>query len=48
MRGAMTAFNRGDGGAFDRCLAHFREGRITRFQTFADRGQALEAAGLRE
>jgi ketosteroid isomerase-like protein len=29
-------------------LAHFREGRIARFQTFANRDQALEAAGLRE
>ena len=29
-------------------LAHFSEGRITRFQTFANRDDALEAAGLRE
>jgi ketosteroid isomerase-like protein len=29
-------------------LAHFSEGRIKRFQTFADRHDALEAAGLRE
>ena len=29
-------------------LAHFREGLIARFQTFADRDQALEAAGLSE
>ena len=29
-------------------LAHFSEGRITRFQTFANRDQALEAAGLSE
>ena len=29
-------------------LAHFSEGRITRFQTFANRDEALEAAGLRE
>jgi ketosteroid isomerase-like protein len=29
-------------------LAHFREGRIARFQTFANRADALEAAGLRE
>jgi ketosteroid isomerase-like protein len=29
-------------------LAHFRDGLITRFQTFANRKEALEAAGLRE
>jgi ketosteroid isomerase-like protein len=29
-------------------LAHFSEGRITRFQTFANRDDALEAAGLSE
>jgi ketosteroid isomerase-like protein len=29
-------------------LAYFTEGRITRFQTFANREEALEAAGLRE
>jgi ketosteroid isomerase-like protein len=29
-------------------LAHFREGRMTRFQTFTNREHALEAAGLRE
>ena len=29
-------------------LAHFRAGRITRFQTYADRAKALEAAGLSE
>ena len=29
-------------------LAHFSENRIRRFQTFANRKEALEAAGLRE
>ena len=29
-------------------LAHFRDGVITRFQTYADRAKALEAAGLSE
>ena len=29
-------------------LANFRSGAITRFQTFPERGQALEAAGLSE
>jgi ketosteroid isomerase-like protein len=29
-------------------LAHFSQGRITRFQTFTNRDDALEAAGLRE
>jgi ketosteroid isomerase-like protein len=29
-------------------LAHFSEGRIAKFQTFANRDDALEAAGLRE
>jgi ketosteroid isomerase-like protein len=29
-------------------LAHFSEGRIMRFQTFANRDDALEAAGLSE
>ena len=29
-------------------LAHFSDGRITKFQTFADRDQALGAAGLSE
>jgi ketosteroid isomerase-like protein len=29
-------------------LAHFHQGLITRFQTFADREQAFEAAGLSE
>jgi ketosteroid isomerase-like protein len=29
-------------------VAHFRDGLITRFQTFTDRAEALEAAGLRE
>jgi ketosteroid isomerase-like protein len=29
-------------------LAHFRDGLITRFQTYADRTKALEAAGLPE
>ena len=29
-------------------LAHFHDGRIARFQTFANRDEALEAAGLRE
>jgi ketosteroid isomerase-like protein len=29
-------------------LAHFRDGLITRFQTYADRAKALEAAGLQE
>ncbi len=29
-------------------LAHFREGRITRFQTFTSRENALKAAGLSE
>jgi ketosteroid isomerase-like protein len=29
-------------------LAHFSEGRITKFQTFANRDEALQAAGLSE
>jgi ketosteroid isomerase-like protein len=29
-------------------LARFREGRIKRFQTYADRNEALKTAGLRE
>jgi ketosteroid isomerase-like protein len=29
-------------------VAHFRDGYIARFQTYADRAEALEAAGLRE
>lgn len=29
-------------------VAHFREGLIARFQTFAGRAEALEVAGLRE
>jgi ketosteroid isomerase-like protein len=29
-------------------LAHFHEGLITRFQTYANRAEALEAAGLSE
>jgi ketosteroid isomerase-like protein len=29
-------------------LAHFRNGLITRFRTYANRDEALEAAGLRE
>jgi ketosteroid isomerase-like protein len=29
-------------------MAHFRDGLIVRFRTYADRGAALEAAGLGE
>jgi ketosteroid isomerase-like protein len=29
-------------------VAHFRDGLIARFQTYADRAEALKAAGLRE
>jgi ketosteroid isomerase-like protein len=49
--GHIRGQGRGSGVAIDAragWLAQFSEARIMRFQTFADRDDALEAAGLRE
>ena len=49
--GHIQGEGRDSGAAIDATggwLANFTEGRIARFQTFANRTEALEAAGLRE
>jgi len=49
--GYIRGRGRDSGAAFDSragWVAHFRDGLITRFQTYADRDMALEAAGLSE
>jgi ketosteroid isomerase-like protein len=49
--GRIRGQGRDSGAAIDSragWVAHFREGLITRFQTYANRTEALEAAGLRE
>ena len=49
--GHIRGHGRGSGAAIDSragWVAHFRDGLIARFQTYADRGEALEAAGLSE
>jgi len=49
--GHIRGHGRGSGAAIDSragWVAHFRNGLIARFQTYADRAEALEAAGLSE
>jgi ketosteroid isomerase-like protein len=49
--GYILGHGRGSGAAIDSragWVAHFRNGLIARFQTYADREEALEAAGLSE
>jgi ketosteroid isomerase-like protein len=49
--GHIRGQGRGSGAAIDSragWVAHFRDGLIARFQTYADRMKALEAAGLSE
>ncbi len=49
--GRIRGRGRGSGAAIDAkgaWVAQFHEGLITRFQTYADRGEALKATGLAE
>jgi ketosteroid isomerase-like protein len=49
--GRIRGGGRGSGAAIDAragWVAHFREGLITRFHTYADRAEALKAVGLSE
>ena len=49
--GWIRGVGRGSGAAIDAragWVAHVRDGLITRFQTYADRAEALEAVGLSE
>jgi ketosteroid isomerase-like protein len=49
--GRIRGRGRGTGAAIDvraGCVAHFRDGLVTSFRTYADRADALDAVGLRE
>jgi ketosteroid isomerase-like protein len=49
--GRIRGRGRGTGAAIDAragWVAHFRDGLVTSFRTYADRADALEAVGLRE